>query len=182
VTPLEECLTAKMGSLPEEWDQPPELFYVVREYDTYTLRKVPILEAWWGFAEPPKVLNAIAHVLGCGKPHPGSEAFRPPPGWEGAAFLSEGWGLKPEPGMDPADLASMEEASATHTIHAHPARIETRMLTAYLTTGEAAWVVQERDNEPECLPSAGESGGRVPAAVESIVLACQAAESSPGDY
>lgn len=185
---LEECLLRECTSR-TEWDEPPALFFVVKDTTGYTLHDVGVPNLLWMLIEPPSLLRGLAHAISC----PGCnahqavnlpDALSPPAGWVGVAFRSEGWRINLDKDKDdPATLAEKNRDAAAHRIHTRDDRIENRLISAVLTSGETAYASQDRDGEPET--SADDEPAKLTGAItdslHAIAIALLTRNTTPGD-
>jgi len=165
-TALREVLASRT-----EWDEPPELYYIVRDRraDHVHARGLPFPDVVWGIMEPTELLHRMGAVaLEHGVPAlaiDGAE-FE----YVGAAFRYEAWGVH----QDPYDLIT-ELAAEERQLHLHPDRREGRVINAAIPEGTVS-VIEDRVTGNVEVVHVGdgyetEGGGRVTTALTRILFA-----------
>lgn len=152
------------------WDEPPELSMIRYAGGRAQLRPVPVPDADWARQDRvTDLLERLAHAISRGGADQIRAAGGPPADLAGAAFRTEAW-------MVAGGGDEVLAAARRRQLHAHPGRVEVRMMTAVDRAGLTYEVTQERLSgrvNAEVFRRADDrlTRGRVPGALDRIVAA-----------
>jgi hypothetical protein len=137
-----------------EWDEPPAV-YVITDDDEPRLDQLDVPVWMWSAAEPGVMLWKLAAFGSLWLPSL-------PAGFFGVAFRFEAWVADvTDSALSDADRERLRRASVERDIHLQPERRETRSMMACDLDGGCYWVQQYRGSEPELVPDAYASKGRI---------------------
>ena len=130
----------------DQWDVPPTLGILQSTSGVIYVDPIGFSPTFWDMGEMPDILTVLAKALAL----PGHPPFpyQMPEGarFEGIAFFCEGWALDSK-GMTEDERREAMEFAAEFGVHAHPARIECKMVSAVDHAGRRYAVQHERGAE-----------------------------------
>lgn len=133
----------------EEWDQPPEVGYLV-DYGDGTIHPVELVipSQWWGlFPDTYDGLIALANLIANGGLGDSVLKVRNPLRVVGAIILTEAWRVH----ADPEHAAELKEQAAARQLHQHPDRRECRVVQAVTLDGDQLMMSYDRGTDPDAV-------------------------------